>query len=78
MLKHLIEVVNVHDVSITYLGGPEILTEPLYVKWSRYHLSEIKASLANVKTDLGNVEPNMDNTNIIAYLSTLIRIGGLI
>jgi len=67
-----------HDYAITYVGGLEILTHPLYVKWSQHPLSQIKAALANVKTDLGNVESNMDNLAIISYLSTLIRIGGLI
>ena len=67
-----------HDVSITYLGDESILTNPLYLKWSQNNLASIKAALAALKTDLGNVEANMHNLNIIAYLSTLIRIAGLI
>ncbi len=67
-----------HDVSITYLGDESILTNPLYLKWSQNNLASIKAALAALKTDLGNVEANMNNLNIIAYLSTLIRIAGLI
>ena len=67
-----------HDYAINYVGGNEILTHPLYVKWSQNNLAAIKAALANVKTDLGNVEANMDNLAIISYLATLIRIGGLI
>ena len=66
------------DIAINYVGGPEILTHPLYVKWSVNNLAGIKAALANVKTDLGNIEANMDNLAIISYLSTLIRVGGLI
>ena len=63
---------------ITYLGDESILTNPLYLKWSQNNLASIKAALAALKTDLGNVEANMNNLNIIAYLSTLIRIAGLI
>ena len=67
-----------HDVSITYLGSEEILTEPLYVKWSQLPLASIKTSLASLKSDLGLVEANMDNLLIIGYLSTLIRASNLI
>jgi hypothetical protein len=66
-----------HDISITYLGEPEILTHPLYLKWSQLTLEDIVGTVANVKTDLKGVEANMDNLKIIAYLSTLIRISGL-
>ena len=67
-----------HDYAINYIGGVEILTHPLYVKWSQLNLAAVKAALADIKTDLGNVEANMDNLAVISYLSTLIRIGGLI
>ena len=67
-----------HDLSINYLGDNSILTNPLYLKWSQNNLAQIKAALAALKTDLGNVEANMDNLNIAAYLSTLIRIAGMI
>jgi hypothetical protein len=66
-----------HDISINYLGEPEILTHPLYLKWSQLTLEDIVGTVANVKTDLKGVEANMDNLKIIAYLSTLIRISGL-
>jgi len=67
-----------HDLSINYLGDNSILTNPLYLKWSQNNLAQIKSALAALKTDLGNVEANMDNLNIAAYLSTLIRIAGMI
>jgi hypothetical protein len=67
-----------HDYAITYVGGMEILTHPLYVKWSQLNLTAIKAGIVTVKQDLGNIEANMDNLAIISYLSTLVRIGGLI
>ena len=63
---------------ITYLGDESILTNPLYLKWSQNNLAAIKAALAALKTDLGNVEANHNNLNIIAYLSTLVRIAGMI
>jgi hypothetical protein len=67
-----------HDISITYLGEPDILTHPLYLKWSQKNLNDIKVGLSSLKTDMGNIEANMDNLNIIGYLSTLLRIVGLI
>jgi len=67
-----------HDVSITYVGDDDILTNPLYLKWSQLSLESVKAALTNIQSDLGTVEANMDNLKIIAYLSTLIRIAGLI
>ena len=67
-----------HDVSITYVGDESILTNPLYLKWSQLSLESVKAALTNIQSDLGTVEANMDNLKIIAYLSTLIRIAGLI
>ena len=69
---------RMHALPITYLGDDSILTNPLYLKWSQNNLTAIKAGLAPLKVDLGNVEANMDNLNIIAYLSTLIRIGSMI
>ena len=67
-----------HDYAINYVGGVEILTHPLYVKWSPNNLVSVKAALPALKSDLGDVEANMDNLAIISYLSTLIRISGLI
>ena len=62
-----------HSVSINYMGGSEILTHPLYVKWSQKAIADITTDKAAVKTDLGNIIANMDNLAIISYLSTLLR-----
>ena len=67
-----------HDYAINYLGGNEILTHPLYVKWSPQDCAALKTALAALKQDLGVVQANMDNLAIISYLSTLIRVAGLI
>jgi hypothetical protein len=67
-----------HDISINYLGDDSILTNPLYLKWSQLTIEAISAALVNLKSDLKAVEANMDNLKIIAYLSTLIRISGLV
>lgn len=69
---------SLHDLSITYLGDNSILTNPLYLKWSQITLADAKTALAGLKQDLGGVQGNMDNLKIIAYLSTLIRVAGLI
>jgi hypothetical protein len=67
-----------HDISINYLGDESILTHPLYLKWSQNTLTAVKAGLVPLKADLSAVEANMHNLKIIAYLSTLIRIAGMI
>jgi len=67
-----------HDISINYLGEESILIHPLYLKWSQQDFDAIKIALAGLKQDLGDVEANMNNLKITAYLSTLIRVAGLI
>lgn len=67
-----------HDLSITYLGDNSILTHPLYLKWSQNTLTAVKAGLVPLKADVGGIDANMDNLQIVAYLTTLIRIAGLI
>lgn len=67
-----------HSLPINYMGDESILTNPLYLKWSLVTLGDAKTGLADLKNDLNGVRANMDNLNIIAYLSTLIRIAGLI
>lgn len=62
-----------NSVSINYLGDTDLLTNPLYVKWSSKTIADITTAKAAVKTDLGVVQANMDNLAIIAYLSTLLR-----
>jgi hypothetical protein len=69
----LIGGVILDSISINYLGGNEILIHPLYLKWSQLNIESIQGAAANLKTDLKGVEANMDNLNIIAYLSTLLR-----
>jgi hypothetical protein len=61
------------SISINYTGSKGILTHPLYVKWSPLTLEQIATAAANVKTDLKGVQANMDNIEIISYLSTLLR-----
>jgi len=66
------------SIAINYLGGNEILTHPLYLKWSQLNLDSIKIDYLVLQTDLGGVEANMNNLNIISYLSTLLRTAALI
>jgi len=61
------------SIAINYMGGDEILTHPLYLKWSQYTIDEIFGVLPSVQVDLGAIQASMDNLNIIAYLSTLVR-----
>jgi|TARA_R110000824_G_scaffold187564_2_gene368815 hypothetical protein len=67
-----------HDYAINYVGGVEILTHPLYVKRSAQTFKEIKADLTDLKAELEDIQANMDNLALVSYLSTLIRISGLI
>jgi len=71
-------VVNLHDISINYLGDEAILTHPLYLKWSQLSFEQISSGAANLKTDLKAVQANMDNLAIISYLSTLLRAVALV
>ena len=70
--------VNLHDISINYLGDEGILTHPLYLKWSQLSIESISGAAANLKTDLKGVQANMDNLAIVSYLSTLLRVAGLV
>lgn len=67
-----------NSVAINYLGGEEILTHPLYLKWSQLSIESISGGVANLKTDLKGVQVNMDNLAIISYLSTLLRAVALV
>ena len=62
-----------HSVAINYFGGSEILTHPLYVKWSQKTIADINSAKSDLQTDMGLIIDNMDNLAIISYLSTLIR-----
>jgi hypothetical protein len=66
------------SVAINYIGGDEILTHPLYLKWSQLSFESISGGVANLKTDLKAVQANMDNLAIISYLSTLLRAAALV
>ena len=66
--------VNVNDsISINYLGDKELITHPLYSKWSQYTISQNATDIASLKDDLKNITCNMDNLAIISYLSTILR-----
>lgn len=66
------------SVAINYIGGDEILTHPLYLKWSQLSFEQISSAVTNLKTDLKAVQANMDNLAIISYLSTLLRAVALV
>lgn len=66
------------SIAINYMGGDEILTNPLYLKWSQFTIENIKSALATLQADLGGIQASMDNLNIIAYLSTLVRSASLV
>ena len=66
------------SVSINYVGGKEILTHPLYLKWSQLSFETIMGDYAQLKNDLKAVQANMDNLAIVSYLSTLLRVVPLI
>lgn len=71
--------VSLNDsISINYLGGKEIYTHPLYVKWSSKTLNVIAGDVASLKTDTKAVEANLDNLAIISYLATLLRVVTLV
>lgn len=59
------------SIAINYVGGPEILTNPIYVTYSSIPIGDQTAN--DIKTSLKLIVPNMDNLAIISYLSTLLR-----
>ena len=67
-----------NSVAINYLGGEEILTHPLYLKWSQLSIENISGSVADLKTDLKGIQVNMNNLAIVSYLSTLLRAVALV
>jgi len=68
----------VESVAINYLGGEEILTAPLYLKWSQLPFNAIHGAVADLKDDVKGIQANMDNLPLISYLSTLLRCVALI
>ena len=58
---------------INYLGTPNLLTNPLYTKWSKVTIGQAKAGVADLKEDLDGIMGIYDNIEIISYLSTLLR-----
>ena len=58
---------------INYLGTPELLTNPLYTKWSKTTVGMSKAAAADLKEDLDGIMLIYDNIAIISYLSTILR-----
>lgn len=67
-----------NSVAINYLGGEEILTHPLYLKWSQLSIENISGAVADLKTDLKGIQVNMNNLAIVSYLSTLLRAVALV
>ncbi len=59
------------SIAINYVGGPEILNNPLYVQYSQIAIGDLTEN--DIKTSLKLIIPNMDNLAIISYLSTLLR-----
>ena len=61
------------SVAINYVGGEEILTHPLYLKWSQLTFENVMGAAPALINDLKLVQANMDNLAIISYLATLLR-----
>ena len=62
---------------INYLGSPDLLTNPLYTKWSKTTIGMAKAAKADLQEDLDGIMAIYDNIEIISYLSTILRAVGL-
>jgi len=58
---------------INYFGSHELLTHPLYTKWSSHTIGTAKAGLVDLQTDLDGIMVIFDNLEIIAYLSSIVR-----
>ena len=56
----------------------DVLDSVLYQKWSVKNLGAIASEVGALKTDLGGVIANRESTEIVAYLSYLLRVVTLI
>ena len=65
-------------IPINYVGDSSILTNPLYLKYSLKTVGECLIAVADIQTDLKKITANMENLNIIAYLSNLLRAVALV
>ena len=65
-------------IPINYVGDSSILTNPLYLKYSLKTVDECLSAVADIKSDLKKITANMENLNIIAYLSNLLRAVALV
>ena len=54
-----------------------IYTHPLYVKYSTQTIQYAVANVADLKSEVLAILPNEDTSDILAYLSNLIRITAL-
>ena len=67
-----------NGIPINYVGDSSILTNPLYLKYSLKTVGECLIAVADIQTDLKKITANMENLNIIAYLSNLLRAVALV
>ena len=58
--------------------GAAVLNSPYYQKYSVLNLSQITAGIVAVKTDLGTCLGSNESAEVIAYLSWLVRVAGLL
>ena len=55
-----------------------LLEHPLYIKWSNVKISAVAGDPSALKTDLGTALFNNESAEVVAFLSTLIRVGALL
>jgi len=51
-----------------------IFTHPLYVKWSTTTIGTALAQKIDLMQDLAAIYPNVDTQEILAYLTSILRI----
>lgn len=62
-----------NQYAINYFGSSDLLTNPLYTKWSKTTVAMAKVSVEDVKADLDGILLIFDNLEIISYLSSILR-----
>ena len=62
-----------NQYAINYYGSNNLLTNPLYTKWSKTTVGQAKAAVADLKEDLDGIQVIFDNIEIISYLSSILR-----
>ncbi|PXY76675.1 MAG: hypothetical protein CXX81_14015 [Methanobacteriota archaeon] len=59
-------------------AGSSLREHPMYQKYSVQNMGTLASGVAAIKSDIGTCLANSESAEVIAYLSWLVRVVGLI